>query len=249
MARLGTADLDGIVAFLGEAAAVDGPTAMPPHLLDDLGRLFPDSKIMWCELATDSCELVDHGLSHEVWWDQELWKEHSHVDPIRPGFATPQKYSDHFGARLRLRHPAAGWLRAAGIRDALFVWLPSPPGRARSLELDRFDREFVERDRSVLSVLRPHLTRLWRNADLRRTVVPEATEDGGLTVRELEVLGLVARGKTNDEIARLLFISPGTVRKHMDNVFARLDVHTRTAAVVRAFPSLNARAAGRTPVD
>jgi hypothetical protein len=158
--RLARRDLEGVVAFLGEAAQMDGPTAIPPRLLDALARLFPDTKMLWCELALESCTIVDAGLSHDVWWDQELKKEHFDVNPIRPGLGTPQKYSDHFGPRLLLRHPAAYWLRAAGIRDGLYVWMPSPPGRGRSLELDSFDREFTGRDRTVLTILRPHLNRL-----------------------------------------------------------------------------------------
>lgn len=58
----------------------------------------------------------------------------------------------------------------------------------------------------------------------------------GLSRREWEVLGLVARGKTNAEIATMLFVSPRTVRKHLENIFEKLDVRTRTAAVARAFP-------------
>ena len=57
-----------------------------------------------------------------------------------------------------------------------------------------------------------------------------------LTPREREVLALVADGKTNAEIARQLWISPGTVRRHLENVFAKLGVHTRTAAVARLRP-------------
>ena len=56
---------------------------------------------------------------------------------------------------------------------------------------------------------------------------------GGLTSREREVVVLVAEGMTNAEIARQLWISPGTVRRHLENVFAKLDVHTRTGAVAR----------------
>ena len=47
--------------------------------------------------------------------------------------------------------------------------------------------------------------------------------------------GLVAAGKTNAEIARLLRISPGTVRKHLENTYGKLGVHTRTAAVAALF--------------
>jgi len=58
-----------------------------------------------------------------------------------------------------------------------------------------------------------------------------------LTAREQEVVMLVSTGMTNAEIARQLWISPGTVRRHLENVFAKLDVHTRTAAVARLRPT------------
>jgi DNA-binding CsgD family transcriptional regulator len=51
-----------------------------------------------------------------------------------------------------------------------------------------------------------------------------------LTAREREILDLVEEGKTNAEIAERLWLSRGTVRKHLDNVYAKLGVHTRTAA-------------------
>ena len=57
--------------------------------------------------------------------------------------------------------------------------------------------------------------------------------DGVLTRREHQVVLLVAEGLTNAEIARTLWISPGTVRRHLENAFAKLGVHTRTAAVAR----------------
>jgi DNA-binding CsgD family transcriptional regulator len=51
-----------------------------------------------------------------------------------------------------------------------------------------------------------------------------------LTRREREILNLVAEDKTNVEIAEQLWVSPATVRKHLENVYAKLGVHTRTAA-------------------
>ncbi len=55
-----------------------------------------------------------------------------------------------------------------------------------------------------------------------------------LTPRELEVLALVAQGKSNPEIARELFIGEATVKSHLLHVFDKLGVSDRTAAVTRA---------------
>jgi DNA-binding CsgD family transcriptional regulator len=54
-----------------------------------------------------------------------------------------------------------------------------------------------------------------------------------LTARESEVMGWVALGKTNAQIAEVLWVAPSTVRKHLENVYAKLGVSTRTAAVAR----------------
>ena len=57
---------------------------------------------------------------------------------------------------------------------------------------------------------------------------------GGLTERELEVLRLVAEGKSNPDIARVLVLSPKTVERHVSNIFTKLDVSSRTAAAAYA---------------
>ena len=53
---------------------------------------------------------------------------------------------------------------------------------------------------------------------------------GGLTSREVEVLGLVATGLTNAQVAQRLFLSPRTVQRHLNSVFHKLGVSSRTAA-------------------
>jgi DNA-binding NarL/FixJ family response regulator len=55
-----------------------------------------------------------------------------------------------------------------------------------------------------------------------------------LTAREHEVLDLIARGLSNTEISRRLFISPKTVRNHISNIFTKLRVADRAEAIVRA---------------
>jgi LuxR family maltose regulon positive regulatory protein len=55
-----------------------------------------------------------------------------------------------------------------------------------------------------------------------------------LSERELEVLQHVARGLSNQEIADKLFLSAGTVKRHMSNIYQKLDVHSRTQALERA---------------
>jgi DNA-binding CsgD family transcriptional regulator len=57
--------------------------------------------------------------------------------------------------------------------------------------------------------------------------------DDRLTKREREVLSWVALGKTNAEVAQILWLAPSTVRKHLENVYAKLGVGTRTGAVAR----------------
>ena len=55
-----------------------------------------------------------------------------------------------------------------------------------------------------------------------------------LSERELEVLQHVAGGLSNQEIADKLFLSAGTVKRHMSNIYQKLDVHSRTQALERA---------------
>jgi LuxR family maltose regulon positive regulatory protein len=67
----------------------------------------------------------------------------------------------------------------------------------------------------------------------------EATKDTGalsepLTERELEVLRLIAAAKSNRGIAQGLFVAVSTVKKHINNIYRKLEAHSRTQAVARA---------------
>lgn len=69
--------------------------------------------------------------------------------------------------------------------------------------------------------------------EARRLLRPSAP--AGLTAREVEVLKLVAAGRTNPEIASELVLSEKTVARHLSNIFAKLQVGSRTAAAAFAF--------------
>ena len=75
-------------------------------------------------------------------------------------------------------------------------------------------------------------------ATYRSATPPSPGQDPGLdarTGREREVLALIGHGKTNAEIAAQLFVGEGTVKTHVNHVFAKLQLRDRAAAVVFAF--------------
>jgi DNA-binding NarL/FixJ family response regulator len=88
------------------------------------------------------------------------------------------------------------------------------------------------------ALLAPSITRRVIEEFVRRppqsvkTLPPELTE---LTARELEVLRLVARGFSNAEIAKALFVSDTTVKTHVAHVLTKLDLRDRVQAVVLAY--------------
>ncbi len=71
----------------------------------------------------------------------------------------------------------------------------------------------------------------WNHASLKHSF--------GLTVREAEILMWISKGKTNKEVGLILNTSPRTVNKHLEHVFDKLGVPTRTAAVVKVLNNIN----------
>ncbi|HYV79147.1 MAG TPA: response regulator transcription factor [Streptosporangiaceae bacterium] len=131
--------------------------------------------------------------------------------------------------------------RPQGLEHDLMLTLPPVPGPVsapgRTMRLFFFrgpGPDFSDRDRAVLTLLRPHLLQAYLDAERLRHPVPR------LTPRQIDLLHLVAAGHTNTQIARRLGISEATVRTHLENIYSRLQVSSRTAAVTRAFPDLTA---------
>ncbi|HKC45897.1 MAG TPA: LuxR C-terminal-related transcriptional regulator [Burkholderiales bacterium] len=99
---------------------------------------------------------------------------------------------------------------------------------------------FTDRERDLTELMRPHLANLYRLGvaiEKTRDLPADAPFDRAaapLTSREREVLDWVAAGKTNRDVAAILGASPRTVEKHLERIYEKLGVETRTAAVMRA---------------
>jgi DNA-binding CsgD family transcriptional regulator len=234
MPLLSEADYRDALEVLREAGSVDGSDPFPEHVLNALRRLVPCDVVAYHEGPISQPALVFAGepRGEMTLAIREAHRRHPPKDPLTPVDGA-RKYSDYFSRREFHRlglYQEVG--RPVGVEDMIRLWLdPRGAGNAR-LEFDRPDWGFRERDRTVLDLLLPHLKQFRRSAAARRwvsTSPPDAV--GQLTPREREILGLVAEGRTNAEVAGLLWISPGTVRKHLENAYDKLGAHTRTGAV------------------
>ena len=100
-----------------------------------------------------------------------------------------------------------------------------------SFVVNRSKRGFSDRDRERVEVIRPHLGHLYRLSARKNEALEEIE---ALTARERDVLDWLGAGKTDKDIAAILAISPRTVQKHLQRIYEKLGVETRTAAVMRA---------------
>jgi DNA-binding CsgD family transcriptional regulator len=133
------------------------------------------------------------------------------------------------------------WFQAgdASLPPAIDDWVGS---QLRSRPLDRAESLVLRRADGTLIV---RLVRETVEGEPDRLVLQHRSANGGdgiarslgLTPREIEVLEGVARGMTNREVAQTLYLAPTTVRRHLENIFAKLGTRTRTAAVASAFPN------------
>ena len=149
------------------------------------------------------------------------------VDCVSPGsFRASALYNEYYRA-IRIDHVTAVPIYI----DRRFLV---------SFVLNRRGNAYTERELGLLEIVRPHLANLYRlgiAADRVREVpadVPFDVASVPLTAREREVLDWVAAGKTNRDIAAILGASPRTVEKHLERIYEKLGVETRTAAAMRA---------------
>jgi DNA-binding CsgD family transcriptional regulator len=237
VARLGHRDYDNALEFVSEAAATSGSQPFELSVIEGLLRLIPARGAGYYEYIGGGYEtgggntyFVDTpGSWPRINWESgfvgELVRTWPLLDSQVSGSELPLKLSDFLTAAELRRNP---WyvdvMRPLDREFELKVWLPAPGDTTRAFFFIRGpdERDFDERDRALLSLLRHHLGSIRERWERRfRPTV--------LSTREAEMLALVAEGLTNMEVAARLVISPTTVRTHLENIFEKLGVRTRTA--------------------
>jgi len=136
--------------------------------------------------------------------------------------------------RLVATRVYAEWFGPWEIEAELEAGIARSRARTRTFVFERTSGDFSARDRAVPELVRPHLARIHETTQLRRAAgLTELADLERLTTREAEALELVACGLTNAAIGDRPWIAAGTVKKHLDNIYAKLEVANRTAAAAR----------------
>jgi DNA-binding CsgD family transcriptional regulator len=235
------ADLRRLLAVIDACRSAVAAEGLPAVVLERARALVPCDAIAFNELdpARQRAYLGqgNPGDFVSVGW-QPFW--HHYWDcapccyPDRSHDLTSITTISDFYSRRQLRNTGmyADVFGLNGWEESAMVRLSAPAGRSRRLIFFRGPGpDFDGRDRLLLSLLRPHLNEAYQELARRRAASP------ALTSRQWELLQLLASGHSNAEIAREMVVSAHTVRKHLENIFARLGVTNRTAAIAKAFPS------------
>jgi DNA-binding CsgD family transcriptional regulator len=233
-------DLRAVLEFVELAWAHAGEHAFPLETLEALARVIPCDDVGYAELDRLNRRVIEYvGTDGDGGDDALFWE----IVGEHPLCRHQQAYADFSATRLSdvISHRQlvatrvyADWFRPEGFVAELEVGIVRSRARTRNFVFSRTQGDFSARDVAVLALIAPHLARIHETTQLRH--VANLVEPGNLeclTSREADVLELVAAGLTNAAIAERLWISPGTVKKHLDNVYAKLGVANRTAAVAR----------------
>jgi DNA-binding CsgD family transcriptional regulator len=240
-------DLRLILGIVEEGHRDDPGESMPWSVLEGLSRLVDGEIVGFAEqdherqfqLTTQdlaegerSFATQDHARGDDEMFFSMFWGSYCSYPQRTGDLASIITESDFSTLADRRKDPMwVDYLWPAGIEHCLILSLPTAPGQTRRVLLQRGPGPgYTERDRQVLALLRPHLYEIWLAAERRRNGAPT------LTNREWEVLRLSGSGLSNAEIAQRLFLAPGTVRKHMEHIMERLNVHNRAAAAAIALP-------------
>jgi DNA-binding CsgD family transcriptional regulator len=238
---LGMRDLCGLADVVVEGRRDEPTEGLPWTVLHGLAALIPCDGISFYEAditrsRTRLMQWIESGAQCitddcDPPGDAHFWASARQFAPCHDrrrtrGAIGAVAWSDCYSpSQLRNAPLFADFYGPHGWRHGMHLSFPALPGHMRKITFWRgAGSDFTDRDHLVAEVLRPHLWEIHAEGQRRRAVVPRLTD------REWEVLELVHHGYSNVEIARHLFVSVSTVRKHLEHVFTRTGARTRTAA-------------------
>lgn len=216
-----------------------------------------------CDLVSYNDIDVNKGGTSQTWFEPELVPRpelesafgallHEHplvTEYVATGDPTPLRMSDHIALpALRALDLWREVFRPLETNHQLAFAVTTRPGGVVGIGINRWSGDFSDREMAVSGLVQQHLPAAFDHARLRTALVDR--EHGGLdglTPREREVLALVATGRTDRQIARLLFLSPRTVSKHVENLNAKLGVRSRTGAAARYLGDNQTAVSGGSP--
>ena len=202
------------------AAADAGTTRV---LIVDDHRMFVDSLV---RLLEDEADLVVVGVASTI--AEALRSVRAqHPDVVLLDYRLPDGDAPACIAELRHLAPDARVLVMTGLGDDATLEAAREAGCAGVVTKDRAAQDLVEGLRTVAAG--DLIAGAW--SPLRRVPGARRPVDPGLTAREREVLEALAAGKSTEDIATSLHISPVTVRNHVQRILAKLDARSRLEAV------------------
>ena len=240
--------LESALRFVEDLADTDDPADLGRRALPGLDRLVHADVLSYNELGPAPGQVYYSVYPEDVVFSPDrvaAFEAHVHENPLvdhmqTTGDGSPMMISDFLSREGFHRLGVyAEFYQHVPVEHQMSIGLPKAEGRIIGIALSRARGDFTEDDRDLLTVLRAPLVRATSRARSRqraRQVLtgPDDSQLAGLTSRELQLLELVAIGRTNTAIARTLEISPRTVAHHLDNIYRKLDVSGRAAAVYRA---------------
>ncbi len=193
-------------------------------------------------MAVDGHSHVDEEPDDPHFWDL-FWSTEACVRTADPTTREVMLLSDTVSDRQwRSTEIWVEYTRHTGLFHSMMAILPDPAGHLVRLHCWRtHGRDFTERERFLLALARPHLAEAYAESRARQRPHP------GLTPRQVELLGHVGRGLTNRQVARNMGLAEGTVARHLNNIYDRLGVASRTEAVTRIAAYGNPEGPGAAP--
>lgn len=253
MERLGPSDYQSVLNVVREINGIPRVDDFPRRAMSGIGHLIESDLLTYNEIDTrrQRAFMVQEPTgainSPQVQTFERLAYQHPLINHYaRTRESRPRKISDFLSlTEFRRLDLYQEFFRDVALTYQMAVTIPSANAMVIGIALNRARRDFSERDRSVLDLVRPHLVQAYRNIAERGALreraeaaeqalwAQSATVLASLTRREHEILVLVGDGKTNPQIAGRLSISPRTVQKHLEHVYDKLGVRTRTAAAMK----------------